>query len=89
MNNARIKEIKNIINELYDLKGKLETLKNDLESVCQDEDDCYNNLPESIMYSERGDEMSENVDKLTDASDSIDSSLGELGDAISTLEELS
>ena len=89
MNNARRKEIKNIINELYDLKEKLETLKNDLESVCQDEDDCYNNLPESIMYSERGDEMSGNVDNMTNASDSIDSSLGELEDAISTLEELS
>jgi uncharacterized coiled-coil DUF342 family protein len=88
MNNQRRKEIKNIINELYDLKEKLETLKNDLESVCQEEDDCYNNLPESIMYSERGDTMQQAIDAMDSAFDDLDTAYDSLGDCITNLEEI-
>ena len=74
MNNARRKEIYECIEELENLKQKIEYIRDD-------EEESYSNLPESIQYSERGDTMQENVDELEDA-------IGQLGDVVDILQEI-
>ena len=74
MNKARRKAIEEII-------GKLEELKDHLETLSTEELEAYDNLPESIQSSERGERMSEGVDD-------IDNATGSIEDAIYTLTDL-
>ena len=74
MNKARRKAIEEII-------GKLEELKDKLETLSTEELEAYDNMPESIQSSERGERMSEGVDD-------IDNATGSIEDAIYTLTDL-
>jgi ABC-type transporter Mla subunit MlaD len=75
MNKARRKAIEEIIDQLG-------TLKEQIESVCEEEQEAYDNLPESIQYSERGEAMSEAASDLEDAASSIDDVMSTLQDII-------
>jgi methyl-accepting chemotaxis protein len=75
---------------LEKISGKLEQLKNDAEEIQSaivelrdEEQDAFDNLPESIQGTERGERMEEAVDKLDDA----DSSAGNIGDSIEEANE--
>ena len=67
MNNSRRKRLAEIQERLQDIMSALDEIRNE-------EQEAYDNLPESIQYSERGDVM-------TDAIDNID-------EAVSTLEDV-
>ena len=75
MNKARRKWLGDII-------AQLTKKKDDLESVRDEEQEAYDNLPESIQYSERGDAMGEYVTDLDDAASSIDDVMSTLQDII-------
>ena len=75
MNKARRKAIEEIIDQMG-------TLKEQIESVCEEEQEAYDNLPESIQYSERGEAMSETASDLEDAASSIDDVMSTLQDII-------
>lgn len=64
MNNARRKEISKAISMLEEAVAIL-------ANVREDEEMAFENLPEGIQMSERGDTMQEWIDTLTDAEDSI------------------
>lgn len=64
MNNARRKEISKAISMMEESVAILTGVK-------EDEEMAYENLPEGIQMSERGDAMQEWIDTLTDAEDSI------------------
>jgi len=59
----------------------LEQAREIIDTVQEGEQESYDNLPESIQDSERGETMYDNIDTLQTASDNI-------GDALDTLEEL-
>lgn len=65
MNKARRNEISAIIE-------RLEACKSDLEALQEEEQECFDNLPETLQDSERGETMQENADDLEDACDTID-----------------
>ena len=75
MNKSRRKAIEEIIDQLG-------TLKEQIESVCEEEQEAYDSLPESIQYSERGEAMSEAASDLEDAASSIDDVMSTLQDII-------
>jgi ABC-type transporter Mla subunit MlaD len=75
MNKERRKAIEEIIDQLG-------MLKEQVESITEEEQEAFDNLPESIQYSERGDAMSEAVSDLEDASSSIDDVMSTLQDII-------
>lgn len=62
MNRARRKELERAV-EL------LQQAQEIIVSVRDDEQEAYDNLPEGIQYSERGEQMSEYVDTLDNAAD--------------------
>ena len=49
---------------LAEVQAKLEELMCEIEAIADEENDAYDNLPDSIRDSERGEKMSENVDVL-------------------------
>lgn len=65
MNKQRRAEIKDIIETL-------ESAKEDIEMVAEDERYSFENLPEGLQCSERGEVMEENADNLEEASSNID-----------------
>lgn len=71
MNNQRRKEIKSIIKTLEEAVERL-------NSVCSDEEDAFDNMPEGIQDSDRGDTMQENIEALEEAVESIEEVIGNL-----------
>lgn len=74
MNNARRKSLKSLIKQLNDLAEGFEALKNDSEEICyaieeirDEEQDSFDNLPEGIQESSRGERMEEVIDTLDEA----------------------
>ena len=75
MNNTRRKTINQIMEELERLKGDIDCLRDE-------EQDCYDNLPESLQYSETGERMEEAIDNLESAFGSLEEAIDYLSEAI-------
>jgi len=71
MNHVRRKWIE----EVYQ---KLQDLQEEIDAICAEEQDAFDNLPESLQYSERADAMQDAIDSLEYAS----SNLGEALDCL-------
>lgn len=88
MNKQRRKEIEKIVMELNDAKLKLEKLRERIETVLDEEQDAFENLPEGIQDSERGDIMQKNVESLESANDGIDNAFNEIDEAITYFDDI-
>lgn len=73
MNNTRRKTIRNI-------RLSLEDIMVTLESTRDDEQDAFDNLPESLQESERGERMQECIDYLDEAIGSLEEAMDNLTD---------
>lgn len=83
MNKDRRKRLEEIQGKLEDIRTTLEDLKCDVECIMEEEQEAYDNLPESLQESERGCNMQENIDDLSYAIDvDFDSPIDELSDYI-------
>lgn len=83
MNNTRRKRIASVIMSLrkfsdYDL---IEDIKDEIEDILWDEEDAYNNMPENLQYSMRGENSSDAIDSLQEAVDALE-------EAVYILEEI-
>lgn len=82
MNKSRRKRIASVIRTLesiidYDL---IESAKDELEDILYEEEDAYDNMPENLQYSMRGEESSEAIDNLQEAVDKLDEAIDILND---------
>ena len=82
MNKARRKRIASVISTLeniidYDL---IESAKDELEDILWEENDAYDNMPESLQYSVRGEESSEAIDNLQEAVDLLEEAINLIND---------
>lgn len=75
MNKDRRKNLATIIETL-------EAMKSSLEDVRDEEESAFDNLPESIQESERGETMQEIVDALYDACDSLEETIDSLNEIV-------
>ena len=64
--------------QVSDISDKLEEIQVDIENVRSDEDYAYENLPETVRYSEKGEAMLDAIGNMEDA-------LSSVGDAIDYL----
>jgi len=71
MNNDRRKELRRA-------HAILETLQADIEALRDAEQDAYDNLPESIQNSERGEKIQEAIDALDSAVTNIETAKDDL-----------
>lgn len=74
MNKQRRNEISKIVSEL-------EILKSRLSDVLSEEQDAFDNMPENLQYSMRGEESQEAIDNIEEA-------LSDIEEAISLLEDI-
>lgn len=75
MNKERRKELNNLIEQIEELKISLETL-------CEEEQEYYDNMPESIQNGEKGERSQEAIDNLESAIDNLDEAIDEIQNAI-------
>lgn len=72
MNKTRRKAIQDVI-------AKLETLRDEVESLLNDEQDYYDNMPESFQDGDKGQAASDAISYMESASGYIDNAIEELG----------
>lgn len=79
MNNSRRKDLRKVAQQLNlasekikDAVAILENAKGDIEMVADDEQMSYDNLPESLQDTERGEKMLDNVEEITELADRLD-----------------
>ena len=73
MNAQGRKEIAKYIASLNEIKSKLESMKDDEEMK-------YDNMPEGLQESERGDQMQEAIEALENACTSLDETIDSLNE---------
>lgn len=71
MNNKRRKEISKVIDSLTEIS-------NTLSILAEEENEAFDNLPESLQDSSRGDDMQEWIDRLEGSQETIDGIIDEL-----------
>lgn len=81
MNKQRRKEIRNIIIEIERLQSKL-------ESVQTEEEIAFDNMPENLQGSMRGEESEEAIETLQTANDLVQEAIDNLKDAVEELENI-
>jgi predicted RNase H-like HicB family nuclease len=74
MNKSRRSRIDEIIQKIEDLTYDIDVLRDE-------EEESYENLPESIQYSDRGETMSEAIDNLESAISSLEEATEYLNEA--------
>lgn len=72
MNKARRKAIREVI-------AKLESLRDEVESLLNEEQDYYDNMPESFQNGDKGQAASDAISYMESASGYIDNAIEELG----------
>lgn len=75
MNKLRRNQIEKVI-------AKIEEAKSALESIRDDEQDYFDNMPENLQYSARGEAAEEAVDLMDEAIDSLDDVVDNLNEAM-------
>lgn len=61
---------------------KLEELKSEIEGISEEEQESYDNLPESLQDGERGEKMQSAIDNLEYATSYMDDIISYLQDAM-------
>lgn len=67
MNNDRRKAIDKVLTQLYDLAPLIEFALGELEGIRDEEQDAYDNMPEGLQQSERGQASEQAISELEDA----------------------
>lgn len=75
MNKQRRQTIQELIEEANTLKDKI-------EEVLNEEQECFDNMPENLQYSERGENMQEAIESLEEAQSNIEDCISNLENAI-------
>lgn len=86
MNKIRRKSLAEVIAKLEELDSIRQEAMEMLSAIIDEEQETYDNLPESLQYSERGEQMQEYIDSMQEVTDELDS-FG-TSDWIDTLSEI-
>ena len=68
--------------QLAKLVEQLESVMSDIDTIREQEQEAYDNMPESIQESERGDRMSEIIDSIQYAYDNVSDAVYNINEAI-------
>lgn len=75
MNNPRRKELKRAWKLIEDAMALLEESKDAIEAVMEEEQESFDNLPDGIQCSERGEQMEEYISYLEEIMDCLEEKL--------------
>lgn len=86
MNKSRRKRIAVAIRDLKKttkhnfIDNYIDFIKDEIEDILWEENDAYDNIPESLQYSVRGEESSEAIDNLQEAVDLLEEAIDIIND---------
>lgn len=75
MNANRRKRLQKLIDNLSDMMAEI-------EAICDEEQEAYDNIPEGLQYSERGEQMSDNIDTFDMACSDLDNVINQLQEIV-------
>lgn len=87
MNKARRKDIAKLIDKIQSLQGDMELLLEELESIRDEEQEAFDNIPENMYGSERYEKAEMAVENLESAFDAFEEAKYAMDDIMSYLEE--
>ena len=67
---------------LTDISDKLNDLAIELTSVAMEEEECYDNIPDSLNDTDKANEMYENIDEINDISYEVNNLVERLNELI-------
>lgn len=88
MNDKRRKLLKIISNKINKHIEQINLLREDLDYVLSDEQDAFDNLPESLQNGERGNDMQECIDKMESAISEFETCVESLESINESIEEI-
>lgn len=77
MNDTRRKALAKIVTAIDDLHGKLQDAATELEALKDEEQEYYDNMPESFQQGEKGQAAEEAANQLSEAFDKLELCMGE------------
>ena len=72
MNNQRRKAIQEVMEQLSMPLDAITDLKEQLEAIMEEEQEYYDNMPESLQGGEKGDMAQEAIDQISEAVSTLD-----------------
>ena len=88
MNRNRRKQLMDWVKKAEAWASNGETLKEELESICSDEQDYFDNMPENLQGSMRGMDAENAIDAMNEAIESMDNAIEAAEEATSCIEEI-
>ena len=88
MNKMRRKEIMEWNRKVEAWVSQGEELKSELESICSDEQEYFDNMPENLQGSQRGMDAEEAIDCMNEAMERMDGAIEAAEEAASCVEDI-
>ena len=79
MNKDRRKTLERLVAEVSNLQGKLADIRMEIESARDEEQEYYDNMPESFQSGEKGDAVQAAVEALEEALSACEEAEGQMG----------
>lgn len=81
-------DLTTLIEKLESVSSILEDVSFSIDDLANEERECYDNLPESIQWSEKGEAMEAAADNLEMAKDAVDSATESVNDIVTELNDI-
>lgn len=89
MNNARRKAIKAVCKRIdEELKALLDDLGEELKAIMDEEREAYDNMPENLQLTERGETMEENIDAISSVIEELEEFYYDIDNSIDVLNDM-
>ena len=72
MNKARRAELEKIVERIADLRVMADEIKTDLEAIRDEEQDYFDNMPESLQGGEKGENAQTEIDAMEEAINALE-----------------
>ena len=88
MNKNRRNELMEWVKKAEDWAAQGEELRSELENICSDEEEYFDNMPENLQGSMRGMDAEEAIDKMNEAVGCMDKAIEAAEEAASCIDEI-
>ena len=88
MNKNRRKALMEWVKKAEDWAAQGEEIKGELENICSDEQDYFDNMPENLQGSMRGSDAEEAIECMNEAIECMDNAIEAAEEAASCIEEI-
>ena len=88
MNKNRRKALMEWVKKAEDWAAQGESLRDELENICSEEQDYFDNMPENLQGSQRGMDAEDAIEAMNEAIESMNNAIEAAEDAASCIEDI-